>query len=133
MSSDEDEIPELVSTTKPVPVTIITGSLYFLRVQLNNSLCTVINYIFVVLGFLGAGKTTLLDYILKEEHGKRIAVIMNEFGEGESVEKSIQVGNEGERFEEWLELRNGCLCCSVRDSGVKAIENLMEKRGRFVY
>ena len=101
--------------------------------QLNNSLCTVINYIFVVLGFLGAGKTTLLDYILKEEHGKRIAVIMNEFGEGESVEKSIQVGNEGERFEEWLELRNGCLCCSVRDSGVKAIENLMEKRGRFVY
>ena len=85
----------------------------------------------MLVGFLGAGKTTLLNYILEEEHGKKIAVIMNEFGDGESVEKSISVGKEGELFEEWLELRNGCLCCSVRDNGVKAIENLMEKRGRY--
>lgn len=84
-------------------------------------------------GFLGAGKSTLLDHILNEEHGKKIAVIMNEFGEGSSVEKSISVGQSGNLVEEWLELRNGCLCCSVRDNGVKAIENLMLKRGKFDY
>ena len=108
-SEDEDEIPVLVEANiTKVPVTIITG-------------------------FLGAGKTTLLNHILTEQHGKKIAVILNEFGEGSSVEKSISVGEAGELCEEWLELRNGCLCCSVRDNGVKAIENLMEKRGKFDY
>lgn len=58
---------------------------------------------------------------------------MNEFGEGDSIEKSMSVGQEGELFEEWLELRNGCLCCSVKDNGVKAIENLMTKKGKFDY
>ncbi|XP_025109920.1 COBW domain-containing protein 1-like [Pomacea canaliculata] len=105
----EDEIPDLIpADTKKVPITIITG-------------------------FLGAGKTTLLNYILREQHGKKIAVILNEFGEGDSIEKSMSVGQEGSLFEEWLELRNGCLCCSVKDSGVKALENLMSKRGKFDY
>lgn len=58
---------------------------------------------------------------------------MNEFGEGDSIEKSMSVGQGGELFEEWLELRNGCLCCSVKDNGVKAIENLMTKKGKFDY
>ena len=61
---------------------------------------------------------------------------MNEFGEGNIDEKSLNVtnpGQEGELFEEWLELRNGCLCCSVKDNGVKAIETLMEKKGKFDY
>ncbi|XP_074648932.1 zinc-regulated GTPase metalloprotein activator 1-like isoform X2 [Tubulanus polymorphus] len=49
------------------------------------------------------------------------------------MEKSMSIGEEGELYEEWLELRNGCLCCSVKDNGVKAIENLMLKRGRFDY
>ncbi|ODM88094.1 COBW domain-containing protein 1 [Orchesella cincta] len=49
------------------------------------------------------------------------------------MEKSLAVGTQGELFEEWLELRNGCLCCSVKDNGVKAIENLMKKKGKFDY
>lgn len=110
MSDDsDDDMPELIAAdVSKVPVTVITG-------------------------FLGAGKTTLLNYILTEQHGKKIAVILNEFGEGDSIEKSMSVGEEGELFEEWLELRNGCLCCSVKDNGVKAIENLMQKKGKFDY
>lgn len=112
---EEDECPELVPIdTQPpapaeqIPVTIITG-------------------------YLGAGKTTLLNYILTEQHNKRIAVILNEFGEGSALEKSLAVSQAGELYEEWLELRNGCLCCSVKDNGLKAIENLMEKKGKFDY
>ncbi|XP_034397675.1 COBW domain containing isoform X1 [Cyclopterus lumpus] len=112
---EEDDCPELVPIDTPpgppaeqIPVTIITG-------------------------YLGAGKTTLLNYILTEQHSKRIAVILNEFGEGSALEKSLAVSQAGELYEEWLELRNGCLCCSVKDNGLKAIENLMEKKGKFDY
>ncbi|KAL5486671.1 hypothetical protein EMCRGX_G019182 [Ephydatia muelleri] len=106
---DDDDCPQLVEiSVKKIPVTIITG-------------------------FLGAGKTTLLNYVLTEQHNKKIAVILNEFGEGSAVEKSLTIGQAGELYEEWLELRNGCLCCSMKDSGVKAIEKLMTKRGKFDY
>ncbi|XP_015281442.1 PREDICTED: COBW domain-containing protein 2-like isoform X1 [Gekko japonicus] len=87
----------------------------------------------IITGYLGAGKTTLLNYILTEQHNKRIAVILNEFGEGSALEKSLAVSQGGELYEEWLELRNGCLCCSVKDNGLKAIENLMHKKGKFDY
>ncbi|XP_069481861.1 zinc-regulated GTPase metalloprotein activator 1A-like isoform X1 [Ambystoma mexicanum] len=87
----------------------------------------------IITGYLGAGKTTLLNHILTEQHNKRIAVILNEFGEGSAVEKSLAVSQGGELYEEWLELRNGCLCCSVKDNGLKAIENLMQKKGKFDY
>uniref|UniRef100_G3NVM8 COBW domain containing n=1 Tax=Gasterosteus aculeatus aculeatus TaxID=481459 RepID=G3NVM8_GASAC len=115
VTEEEDDCPELVPIDAPparpaeqIPVTIITG-------------------------YLGAGKTTLLNYILTEQHNKRIAVILNEFGEGSALEKSLAVSQAGELYEEWLELRNGCLCCSVKDNGLKAIENLMEKKGKFDY
>eukprot|EP00112_Aurelia_sp_Birch-Aquarium-sp1_P009695 Seg2110.3 transcript_id=Seg2110.3/GoldUCD/mRNA.D3Y31 product="COBW domain-containing protein 2" protein_id=Seg2110.3/GoldUCD/D3Y31 len=110
-SDDEEDCPELVvgvAKEKKIPVTIITG-------------------------YLGSGKTTLLNYILTEQHKKRIAVILNEFGEGSALEQALTVGQEGDLYEEWLELRNGCLCCSVKDNGVKAIESLMEKKGKFDY
>uniref|UniRef100_A0A8D2DPX3 COBW domain-containing protein 1 n=1 Tax=Sciurus vulgaris TaxID=55149 RepID=A0A8D2DPX3_SCIVU len=87
----------------------------------------------IITGYLGAGKTTLLNYILTEQHSKKIAVILNEFGEGSAVEKSLAVSQGGELYEEWLELGNGCLCCSVKDNGLRAIENLMQKKGKFDY
>ncbi|KAI0391075.1 cobW-domain-containing protein [Xylariaceae sp. FL0594] len=87
----------------------------------------------IVTGYLGAGKTTLLNYILTARHGKKIAVIMNEFGDSLDIEKSLTVNKGGEQVEEWLEVGNGCICCSVKDSGVNAIESLMEKRGAFDY
>ncbi|KAI9714633.1 MAG: hypothetical protein M1812_006298 [Candelaria pacifica] len=85
----------------------------------------------IVTGYLGAGKTTLLNYILKEQHGKKIAVILN--GLSSDIEKALTVNNNGQQVEEWLDLANGCICCSVKDSGVNAIESLMERRGAFDY
>ncbi|KAJ1332923.1 hypothetical protein BSLG_008550 [Batrachochytrium salamandrivorans] len=121
---DDDVIPDLVpdepqepleadniheKRDKKVPVTILTG-------------------------FLGSGKTTLvMDLLNDPTHGKRIAVILNEFGESAGIDKSMSVGADGKIMEEWLELANGCLCCSVKDAGVKAIENLIKKKGRFDY
>ncbi|KAJ9629895.1 hypothetical protein H2203_002279 [Taxawa tesnikishii (nom. ined.)] len=110
----------------------------------------------IITGYLGAGKTTLLNYILNERHGKKIAVILNgkassnpvpyiadrpsnrralnaEFGDSADIEKSLTVNQDGQEVEEWLELANGCLCCTVKDSGVAAIEGLMERSGTFDY
>ncbi|CAF3368262.1 unnamed protein product [Rotaria sp. Silwood1] len=112
--NNDDNIPTLVDDTAvlsaKVPVTILTG-------------------------YLGAGKTTLLNYILTENHQKRIAVILNEFAQGSAMEhlllattKDDNNSNGRQQYQDWLELRNGCLCCSVKDVGVQAIEQLLEKR-----
>ncbi|KAJ7758573.1 cobW-domain-containing protein [Mycena maculata] len=86
----------------------------------------------IICGFLGAGKSTLLKRILTEQHGFRIAVIMNEFGDTADIEaKTINVAAEGEESEEFLELANGCLCCSIKDTGIAAIEKLMQRKGAF--
>jgi CCR4-NOT transcription complex subunit 2 len=98
MDYDDDAPPELVDTavedqaeevSVKVPITIVTG-------------------------YLGAGKTTLLNYILTAQHGKKVAVIMNEFGDSLDIEKSLTVNKGGEQVEEWLEVGNGCICCSVK-------------------
>ncbi|KAF8517389.1 CobW domain-containing protein [Hysterangium stoloniferum] len=119
---DDDEVPELISSApaellkpdKRVPITLICG-------------------------FLGAGKTTLLKRILSERHGYKIAVIMNEFGDTADIEgRAIKVasaedpnGSLEQATEEFLELPNGCLCCSIKDTGVAAIEKLMTRKGSF--
>ncbi|KAH7352652.1 hypothetical protein KP509_19G056400 [Ceratopteris richardii] len=88
----------------------------------------------VITGYLGAGKTTLVNYILKSEHGKRIAVILNEFGEELGIEKAmINQGHKSSLVEEWIELPNGCVCCSVKHSLVQALEQLAERPERFDY
>jgi G3E family GTPase len=87
--------------TSPIPVTVVTG-------------------------FLGAGKTTLLNRILTEPHGKKYAVIVNEFGEI-GVDNDLIVGADEEVFE----MNNGCVCCTVRGDIIRVIEGLMKRKGRF--
>ncbi|MGD0719719.1 MAG: GTP-binding protein [Roseiarcus sp.] len=80
----------------------------------------------VLTGYLGAGKTTLLNRILSEPHGKRYAVIVNEFGEI-GIDNELIVGADEEVFE----MNNGCICCTVRGDLIRIIEGLMKRKGSF--
>ncbi len=82
----------------------------------------------VLTGFLGSGKTTLLNRILTENHGKRIAVIENEFGEV-GIDQALVIGAEEEIFE----MNNGCICCTVRGDLIRILGNLMKRRDKFDY
>src|SRR6201991_2697683 len=82
----------------------------------------------VLTGFLGAGKTTLLNHILTAQHGKRIAVIENEFGEV-GVDNELVVNAEEEIFE----MNNGCICCTVRGDLIRILGSLMKRRDKFDY
>ncbi|CAN1295662.1 Zinc-regulated GTPase metalloprotein activator 1 [Linum perenne] len=85
----------------------------------------------VITGYLGSGKSTLVNYILNAKHGKRIAVILNEFGEEIGVERAmINEGDGGALVEEWVELANGCICCTVKHSLVQALEQLVQMKER---
>jgi G3E family GTPase len=80
----------------------------------------------VLTGFLGSGKTTLLNYVLSENHGKRIAVIENEFGEI-GIDDALVLDADEEIFE----MNNGCICCTVRGDLIRILGNLMRRRDRF--
>nr|AFK35605.1 unknown [Lotus japonicus] len=85
----------------------------------------------LITGYLGAGKSTLVNHILNSQHGKRIAVILNEFGEEIGVERAmINEGDGGAMVEEWVELANGCICCTVKHSLVQALEQLVQRKER---
>ncbi|MEO1273090.1 MAG: GTP-binding protein [Myxococcota bacterium] len=90
-------------TTQTIPVTILTG-------------------------FLGSGKTTLLNRILSENHGKRIAVIENEYGEV-GIDQALVINADEEIFE----MSNGCICCTVRGDLIRVLGNLMKRRDKFDY
>jgi G3E family GTPase len=80
----------------------------------------------VLTGYLGAGKTTLLNRILTEDHGKRYAVIVNEFGEV-GIDNDLIVGADEEVFE----MNNGCICCTVRGDLIRVLSGLMKRKGKF--
>ncbi|KAJ3558902.1 hypothetical protein NM688_g654 [Phlebia brevispora] len=124
MSSDEEDVPTLLDTVEPT-IQLESSSGKSGTVPLT-----------IICGFLGAGKSTLVRRILSEHHGYRIAVIMNDFGDTADIEaKTINVSSPDDPTqalsEEVLELANGCLCCSIRNSGIAAIEKLMQRKGAF--
>src|SRR3984957_18673056 len=80
----------------------------------------------VITGYLGSGKTTLLNRILTEAHGKRYAVIVNEFGEV-GIDNDLIVNAEEEIFE----MNNGCICCTVRGDLIRILGGLMTRRDKF--
>ena len=80
----------------------------------------------VLTGYLGAGKTTLLNRILTEQHGKRYAVIVNEFGQI-GIDNDLVVGADEEVFE----MNNGCVCCTVRGDLIRIMDGLLKRKGKF--
>ena len=80
----------------------------------------------ILTGYLGAGKTTLLNRILTEQHGKKFAVIINEFGEL-GVDNDLVVDADEEVFE----MNNGCICCTVRGDLIRILTSLMKRREKF--
>src|ERR1700745_2264215 len=80
----------------------------------------------VLTGYLGAGKTTLLNRTLSEPHGRKFAVVVNEFGEI-GIDADLVVGADEEVFE----MNNGCICCTRRGDLIPIIEGLMRRRGKF--
>ncbi len=80
----------------------------------------------VLTGYLGAGKTTLLNRILSEQHGRKYAVVINEFGEL-GVDNDLVVDTDEEVFE----MNNGCICCTVRGDLIRIVGGLMKRRDRF--
>src|ERR671939_54609 len=82
----------------------------------------------ILTGFLGSGKTTLLNRILTEQHGERIAVIENEFGEI-GIDQALVINADEEVFE----MNNGCICCTVRGDLIRILGNPMKRRDRFDY
>src|SRR3977135_1398072 len=82
----------------------------------------------VLTGFLGSGDTALLNHILTAQHGKRVAVIENEFGEI-GIDDALVVNADEEVFE----MNNGCICCTVRGDLIRILGHLMNRKNRFDY
>lgn len=106
-SLDDEEMPDLVET-------LVDSAVAKSENNNDDSLPTKKIPITIITGFLGSGKSTLLDYILTEKHDFKVAVILNEFGDTGGIDQAMNVGMAGEVVEEWLELKNGCLCCTVK-------------------
>lgn len=142
--SDDEEVPDLVDETTVTQddISVIPNAFNTETVRIDLEAAELIDIakvpITIVTGFLGSGKSTLLNHILTSNHKKRIAVILNEFGDSSDIERSLSVSGKdndasSSLCEEWLDLKNGCMCCTIKDNAVTAIENLMLQKGKFDY
>lgn len=86
----------------------------------------------VVTGFLGSGKTTLLNWILTQEHGLKVAVLVNEFGSIDIDSQLVKAGD-WSTDDDTLTLSNGCICCSINESFVAAVQKILDKEDKFDY
>jgi len=86
----------------------------------------------VVTGFLGSGKTTLLNWILTQPHGLKVAVLVNEFGSIDIDSQLVKAGDWSEE-DDTLTLSNGCICCSINESFVAAVQKILDKEEEFDY
>ncbi|TPX36276.1 hypothetical protein SmJEL517_g01407 [Synchytrium microbalum] len=134
---EEDEAPELIPDDEEAPA---VSDIAQIQPLLPSTSLQERVPVTIITGFLGSGKTTLVQNILTSpHHKKRIAVILNEFGDSAGIEKTNNTttlsSNDASQqpLPQWVELANGCLCCSTKDTGIQAIESLMESRGRFDY
>ena len=85
----------------------------------------------VVTGFLGAGKTTLIRHMLQNANGKRIALIINEFGDlGVDGDILRGCGDSACREEDIMELSNGCICCTVAEDFIPTLEKLLDREDK---
>src|SRR6202050_2455817 len=82
--------------------------------------------VIIVTGFLGAGKTTLLNRLLTADHGRRIAVVVNEFGEV-GIDHPLLISSD----QEVIQMNNGCICCTVRGDLLRSFFELAEHRSKF--
>lgn len=108
---DEDEAPVLIEEDAPMLFGEAEGG--------PSSTALPTTPVTVITGYLGAGKTTLVNHILHDNHGFKIAVILNEFGDEIGVENAFLEGGEDDLMAEWVDLPNGCVCCSVKDNFIK--------------
>jgi G3E family GTPase len=154
-TSDEDDAPPLaVPISQPSSAPSIANNMQPDHLQNNsidaaavNNPTTITNItvapapppvpVLLLTGYLGAGKTTLVNYILSEQHGYRCAVLLNEIADTGDIEKALvrepEGGEETSALADWVQLENGCICCSVKNDMVQALEGLLLQRDRFDY
>mmetsp|Transcript_6531 Transcript_6531/g.12963 ORF Transcript_6531/g.12963 Transcript_6531/m.12963 type:complete len:390 (+) Transcript_6531:58-1227(+) len=124
--------PELGNQTEPSNITDAVDTLVRPPTALYSEPVPVL----LLTGYLGSGKTTLVNHILTAKHGYKCAILMNEVGDTADIEKALvrePEGQEAAPLTDWVELENGCICCSVKNEMVKSLESLLQQRTKFDY
>ncbi|QLQ81303.1 hypothetical protein HG537_0F00640 [Torulaspora globosa] len=131
LTGEEDDLQTILSRVRPDGGVNVVSEAKITRSNLQGGSQGLGNVgkipVTIITGYLGSGKSTLLEMIALKGSERKIAVILNEFGQSSEIEKAMTIRNGGASYEEWLDLGNGCLCCSLQNVGVKAIEKMIER------
>ena len=144
MSSDSEDAPELIETSTQMAITGSAGAKSGMtKFEIEQACADMIANgggrpgidwkvpVSIVTGFLGSGKSTLVQHILTVQTEAKIAVMVNEFGDSNDIERAMRVSDQGNEDDDWIEMSNGCMCCQFKDQAVEALENLVKRKGRF--